>query len=301
MSASIATPVIAVMSPGDMGQSVGTRLRHKGVRVITALEGRSQRTIDLALDAGIENVTDDLTLVETADILLSIVAPAEAEALAARLAPAIDQARSDLLYVDCNAVAPETALRIESVIKGAGGRFVDAGIIGPPPRQDSSATRFYVSGGDANELLRLNDYGLDIRAIGDGIGEASALKMCYAALNKGAIALMTGVAVMAERLGVAPALADEMALSQEAVLRRMHMQIPGMVPKAHRWIGEMEEIAKTFSSAALTPLIFEGIADVYRDVADKPIAATSPEAWREAGKSFDEVVAALASRENNLP
>ncbi|MEM8949073.1 MAG: DUF1932 domain-containing protein [Pseudomonadota bacterium] len=296
MSASIAVPVVAVMSPGDMGQSVGARLRHKGVRVITTLEGRSQRTVDLASAAGIENVLDDVTLVETADILLSIVAPAEAERLAARLAPAIDQAGSDLVYVDCNAIAPETALRIERLIKDAGGRFVDAGIIGPPPRQDNSATRFYVSGGDANEVLKLNDYGLDIRAIGDDVGEASALKMCYAALNKGTIALMTGVAVMAQRLGVAPVFADELALSQEAVLRRMQVQIPGMVPKAHRWIGEMEEIAQTFGSAALTPLIFEGIADVYRDVADKPIAETSPEAWREAGKSYDEVVAALASK-----
>lgn len=297
MSASDAKPVVAVMSPGDMGQSVGMRLQHNGVRVITVLEGRSQRTKDLASSAEIENVPDDLKLVEDADILLSIVAPAEAEALAARLAAAIDRSGHDLVYVDCNAVAPETALRIEGVITQAGGHFVDAGIIGPPPRQDSSATRFYLSGDHADDLLKLNDYGLDMRVIGDRIGEASALKMCYAALNKGTIALMTGVAVMAERLGVAPALADELSLSQETVARRMHQQIPGMVPKAHRWIGEMEEIARTFSSAALTPLIFEGIADVYRNVADKPIGSISPEAWREAGVSYEDVVAALATVE----
>ncbi len=297
MTASNAAPIIALMSPGDMGHSVGVRLRRSGIRVITALAGRSQRTMDLASAAGIENVADDAAMVETADMLLSIVAPAEAEALAERLAPAIDRAGSDLVYVDCNAVAPETTLRIAKVVQEAGARFVDAGIIGPPPRKDSSATRFYASGPHAEELARLNAFGLDIRVISDCIGDASAQKMCYAALNKGTIALMTGVAVMAERLGIADALGDELALSQEATLRRMHQQIPGMVPKAHRWIGEMEEISKTFGSADLTPAVFEGIADIYRHVAGKPIASTSPEVWREVGKSYGEIVTALSSDE----
>lgn len=297
MNASNTPPIVALMSPGDMGQSVGIRLRHSGVRVITALEGRSQRTVDLASAAGFENVVDDVTLVETADILLSIVAPAEAEALAGRLAPAIDQAGSDLVYVDCNAVAPETACRIAGVVQDAGARFVDAGIIGPPPRADSSATRFYASGGDAEAMARLNAFGLDVRVISGRIGDASAQKMCYAALNKGTIALMTGVAVMAERLGVGDVFDDELAVSQEATRRRMRQQIPGMVPKAHRWIGEMEEIAKTFGSADLSPAIFEGIADIYRHVAGKPIASTSPEVWREAGKSYGEVVTALSADE----
>jgi hypothetical protein len=118
--------------------------------------------------------------------------------------------------------------------------------------------------------------------------------MCYAALNKGTVALMTGVSVMAARLGVAGAFADELAQSQEATRARMHRQVPAMVPKAHRWIGEMEEIAKTFRQADLTPDVFLGIADIYRLVAGNPIAETSPEAWSRAGKSYEEVVAALA-------
>ncbi|MEZ5934610.1 MAG: DUF1932 domain-containing protein [Alphaproteobacteria bacterium] len=289
-----AAPIVALMSPGDMGHSVGALLKRHGAGVITSLEGRSARTAALAKAAGIEDAGSDATMVETADILLSIVAPAEAEALAGRLAPAIAEVGSRLIYVDCNAVAPDTAKRIGAVIEDAGGRFVDAGIVGPPPREDSSATRFYLSGRDAEDVTRLNDYGLDLRVINDRIGAASAHKMCYAALNKGTIALMTGVSVMAERLGVAKAFADELALSQEATCGRMHRQVPGMVPKAHRWIGEMEEIAKTFQQADLTPAVFQGIADLYRLVAKNPVADTSPEAWSREGKSYEEVIAALA-------
>lgn len=294
MPASSSKPTVAIMSPGDMGHSVGALLKRHGARVITALEGRSRRTADLAAKAGIEDAGSEAALVQAADILLSIVAPAEAEALAVRLAPVIDEAKGGLIYVDCNAVAPETVQRIADRIEGAGGRFVDGGIVGPPPRPDSRATRLYVSGRAADEVTRLNDSGLDVRAIGREVGDASALKMCYAALNKGTIALMTGVSVMAERLGVTEAFGAELALSQEAVLGRMRQQVPGMVPKAHRWIGEMEEISRTFAAADLAPEIFKGIADVYRLVATHPLGATSPEAWRDAGKSYEEVVSALS-------
>ena len=296
MAPSSSPPTVAIMSPGDMGHHVGALLGRHGVRVITALDGRSTRTKALAAEAGIEDVGDDATLVDAADLLLSIIAPAGAEALATRFVPALEATSGDLVYVDCNAVAPATSARIGAVIEQAGARFVDAGIVGPPPKADSSATRFYASGAAADRLAELNAFGLDVRTIGTQIGDASALKMCYAALNKGTIALMAGVSVMASRLGVDQAFDDEMRTSQEAVRHRMHQQVPGMVPKAHRWIGEMEEIAKTFESTDLTPEIFRGIADLYRFVAARPIAETSPESWREMSLSFDQVTAALASR-----
>ncbi|MGI9507863.1 MAG: DUF1932 domain-containing protein [Geminicoccaceae bacterium] len=296
MSEQLSAPTVALMSPGDMGEAVGRLLRQHGVRVISALHGRSPRTRALAAEAGIEEVTDDVEMIKTADILLSIVAPAEAEGLARRLALAIEQAGGDILYADCNAIAPTTVQRLAAVIEPTGAHFVDGGIIGPPPRPDSRATRLYVSGPKAARLAVLSGFGLDVRAIGDQVGDASAIKMCYAALNKGTIALMTGVSVMAERLGVSEPFGKELALSQEAVLGRMHRQVPGMVPKAHRWIGEMEEIAETFDKVDLTPAVFEGIADIYRLVAEKPIASASPEDWRKLDPGYQKVIEALSAK-----
>jgi 3-hydroxyisobutyrate dehydrogenase-like beta-hydroxyacid dehydrogenase len=291
------TPTVAVMSPGDMGSAVGALLRRNGARVVAVLEGRSPRTIDLAAAAGVEAIADDETMAREADVILSIVAPAKAEALAERLAKAIRSASETALYVDCNAVAPATAERIGALIEAAGGEFVDAGIIGPPPREDSRATRFYASGALAERLATLNAFGLDVRPIGDRVGDASALKMCYAALNKGTIALMTGVSVMARRLGVAAPLEAELSLSQQAALDRMRAQVPAMTPKAHRWIGEMEEIAKTFESVDLTPAFFDAAAEIYKLTAASPVAKISPEEWRAAQTSYDEVVTSLSARE----
>jgi 3-hydroxyisobutyrate dehydrogenase-like beta-hydroxyacid dehydrogenase len=288
------TPTVAVMSPGDMGHAVAAILREGGLRVITRLDGRSERTRALSARAGLEEVADDATLVREADILLAILVPAQAMALGERIAAAVRTSAADLAYVECNAIAPQTTRQIGEVLEAAGARFVDAGIIGPPPKPRAASTRFYASGRDAAEFARLSDFGLDVRVVGDQAGQASAVKMCYAALTKGTTALMTELAVAAERLGVGAALREEFAHSQGAMLERMGRAVPDMVPKAHRWVGEMQEIARTFSACGLSPSTFEGAAAIYALVADTPLGRTSPEVWRSNPRRFEEVVTLLA-------
>ncbi|MGH6901741.1 MAG: DUF1932 domain-containing protein [Geminicoccaceae bacterium] len=287
-------PTVAIMSPGDMGHAVASVLGQGGLRVITRLDGRSARTRALAARAGLEEVADDAALVSEADLLLAILVPAQAMALAERIAAALAASAADLLYVECNAIAPQTTRRIDEVVEAAGARFVDAGIVGPPPKPGASATRFYASGKDAAVFAQLCDFGLDVRVVGERPGDASALKMCYAALTKGTTALMTELAIAAERLGVGAALRAEFALSQPAMLERMHRAVPAMVPKAHRWVGEMREIAKTFEACGLTPLTFEGAAAIYADVAATPLGGTSPEDWRREARRLEDIVSALA-------
>jgi 3-hydroxyisobutyrate dehydrogenase-like beta-hydroxyacid dehydrogenase len=288
-------PTIAIMSPGDMGHAVAAVLRERGLRVLSRLDGRSARTRALAGRAGIEEVADDAALVR-ADILLAILVPAEAVALAERIARALAASGARPLYVDCNAIAPETARQVAAIVEGAGARFVDAGIIGPPPRPGASSTRFYASGPEAAAFTRLGEFGLDVRVIGDQPGQASALKMCYAALTKGTTALMTELGVAAARLGVGDALYAEFAHSQPAMLERMRRAVPEMVPKAHRWVGEMAEIARTFDACGLTPRIFQGAAKLYAMVAATDLGRTPPEEWRRQGAAFDDVVRELARR-----
>jgi 3-hydroxyisobutyrate dehydrogenase-like beta-hydroxyacid dehydrogenase len=281
------------MSPGDMGHAVAAMLRAHGLRVITCLSGRSARTRSLAEKAGIEEVVDDDALVREADLLLSILVPAEAESLARRIAAALERTGAKLLYVDCNAIAPETARRIGQLVEAAGARFVDAGIIGPPPKT-GTRTPFYASGVHAKSFAALRDFGLDVRPIGERPGDASAVKMCYAALTKGTTALMTELSVAAERLGVSAVLRQEFAESQQAAAERMAGGVPAMVPKAHRWVGEMEEIAKTFEDCGLTPKTYLGAAEIYDFVARTSLGKISPEQWRDEGRSFEQIVALLA-------
>jgi 3-hydroxyisobutyrate dehydrogenase-like beta-hydroxyacid dehydrogenase len=287
-------PTVAILSIGEMGSGIGALLARGGLRVITSLEGRSPRTRRLAAAAGIEDVASDAALAAAADLVLSVIVPSEAEALARRLAPALAGTAAPPVVVDCNAIAPETTKAVGSLIEATGARFVDGGIIGPPPGADSSRTRLYVSGPAAEAALALCEAGLDVRTVGDRVGDASALKMCYAALNKGTAALMLQLLVAAERLGVADALRTELGLSQGAQLERMGRLVPDAVPKAFRWVGEMDEIARTFEAVGITGRSFEGAARTFGAVAATELGKLRVESFRERDLRIEALVSELA-------
>ena len=283
---------VGIMSPGEMGQAIGAVFRQHGLAVLAALDERSARTRELAAEAGIEDVGTIERLVEHADVILSVLVPAQAVAAAERVATALRSTGGTVLYADCNAIAPRTTETVGKIIVAAGGRFVDASIIGPPPRK-SGATRIYASGRDAADFERLSAHGLDIRVLGDVVGQASGIKMCYAALTKGLTALATELLVSAERLGLAEPLRAELTGSQGTLYEWIGKSLPSMPPKAHRWIGEMEEIAATFEHLGLTPQILEGAADIYRWVADTSLGHETPED-RDRDRKLEAVIAALA-------
>lgn len=285
---------IGILSPGDMGHTVGDVLRQNGARVITCLEGRSARTRALAEKAGIIDVPTYRQLVTESDLVLSIMVPAQAMSAAAAVADALRGTDTPLTYADCNAIAPQTVRTLGEVLTSAGGTFVDASIIGPPPRT-AGATRFYASGLELETFLVLNRYGLDVRPLGDEIGLASAMKMCYASLTKGLTALCTELLTAAEVLGVSDALTAEFRLSQSALFERMEKGLPSMPPKAKRWIGEMDEISATFEHVGLTPKILAGAADMYRLVGETHLANLPPEA-RDRFPTLAELIAILAGQ-----
>lgn len=274
------TTTVAVLSPGDMGHSIGAWLRQHGARVLTCVVGRSARTQALAAEASLECVPALEDLVREADIVLSVLVPAQASTLATNVTAAIGRegtARGrDLLYVDCNAIAPATVREIATIIDTAGAQFADAGIIGSPPRQPGT-TRFYTSGPGANQFATLREYDLDVRVLPGPVGQASGFKMCYAALTKGFQALGTELLLAAELYGFADELAAEQRESVPELRQQLERSLPAYPPKAHRWVGEMEEIAKSFADLGLTPRILAGAADLFQFVASTPPGQETPE------------------------
>ena len=198
-----------------MGAAVAARLTENGVRVVTSLEGRSAASAKRAAAAGMTPVSE--AEIAGADFVLSIVPPGEAQPLAERLKPALQAANRKPVYVDCNAVSPRDRRKASPRRSPRPTRpFVDGGIIGGPPRAGYNGPSIYVSGPDSGRVETLNQYGLRIRGMGGTVGDASALKMSYAGLTKGLIALGTAMVLAAERAGVGDALRAELAESQVA-------------------------------------------------------------------------------------
>ena len=283
---------IGILSPGDMGHGVGRALREcNGLRVVTDLSGRSDRTRGLAQAAGFEDMGSLDAVVAASDLVLSIMPPAAAEDFAAGIAPLIGA--EGPVFADMNAVAPETVRRIAARFPAE--RFVDGGIVGPSPK-GPTPTRFYVSGAPAAAMEALASERIAVRPLGPEIGRASAQKMLYSALNKGYWALQAAVLTAAERAGLTEELRAELAFSQPAVLARMEERIGLLPADAHRFHPEMAEVAAFFMSLGMTPGFHKGAEDLFRLLARTPLAEETKETWdrdrplRESVRIFAEAV-----------
>lgn len=284
---------IGIVSPGDMGQAVARSLMESGLTVHTALEGRSARTHALALEAGLNDCGSMRSLVENCDMLLSVLNPAAAAENAQAVAAAMRETGHRPVFVDCNAIAPQTMCDINGIIRSAGAECIDAGIIGPPPRGKASM-RLYASGPQAGLAMQLANPRVIVRVVSDRIGDASAVKMCYASYSKAAVALGVEMLMAAQRLGVHEVLEQELlgsaADNRDWILKRT----PSMPPKAYRWVPEMLEIARTFEGVGLTPRMLLGAADLYEMIAQTPLGRESPEQARAMSRDSLTVIRQLA-------
>lgn len=257
---------ITIIAQGTMGSGVGKRLSDLGHDVHTVLAGRSAASVERARAAGMKDVP--MSQAAYCDLFLSILPPSEAEALARQIAPLLRKAARKPIYVDCNAISPDTMRSVASIIAEAGGDVVDIGIIGGPPKGDASPA-IYASGSSAAKVRGMIGPGLDIRVLDGPVGAASALKMCYAGLTKGFQALGISMLDAAVKAGAGDALMAQLAESQPDFLAYFTRNVPAAFPKAYRFVGEMEEIS-AFLAAGGNPgaaAIYAGMARLYEGTA----------------------------------
>ena len=283
---------VGLMTPGDMGQAVAMQIKAKGFTVCTALDQRSERSRALARAAGLTDVGTVARLVAECDVVLSVMNPGAALDFARVAADALRASGRPTLIVDCNAIAPDTVHEIAGMVERAGGRFLDGGIIGPPPR-GKAKTNLYVSGPGAADLEALAGPQLVVHVVSEHIADASALKMCYGALNKGTQALWLEVLIAAQRLGVDALLEEQLRKSRADLYDWALGQFPILPPKAYRWVPEMLEISKTLGAAGITPKVFQGAADIYQFVAGTALGKETPET-RDKTRGGKDIVRLLA-------
>jgi 3-hydroxyisobutyrate dehydrogenase-like beta-hydroxyacid dehydrogenase len=255
-------PIVAIVAQGTMGAGLAARLTARGVQVLTSLLGRSAESRARAEAAGMRAV--DVQGLMDSQFLLSILPPASALPFAQSLAPTLRSAAQRPVFVDCNAVSPKTLQSIADSLGDTGVRFVDVGIIGLPPREDYAGPCLYAAGAGAGELTVLNEYGLNVRCLEGPIGTASALKMAYAGITKGLIAVASSMIINAERAGVADALKRELASSAPALLASLSRGVPDMLPKAYRWVAEMQQIQDFAGSDSAARALYEGAEHLYQ-------------------------------------
>jgi 3-hydroxyisobutyrate dehydrogenase-like beta-hydroxyacid dehydrogenase len=283
---------IGIVSPGAMGSAVGAAYAAGGARVVATLAGRSARTRGLAESAGLELLPDLDEVVRHADVVVSIVPPEHALAVAGDIGAAARRADADPLVADLNAIAPATARELALRLAGSGLDVVDGSISGGPPSAGGS-TRIYLSGARAAELAGLPAPGIDARIVGGGVGLASAVKMSTASIYKGTNGLLAHALLSARANGVLDHVLDDLRDGFPELADGAARSLARSATKAHRYVGEMEEIAATQAEAGLPRELFDGLAAVYAALATTPLGRESPESIA-ADIGLDEVLAALS-------
>jgi len=274
-----------------MGSAIGRVLAEGGSRVVATAAERSDRTRRLA--AGLELLPTLRDVVATSEIVLSVVPPDAARAVADALATAARESGAQSLVADLNAVSPATAAEIASVLTDAGLEAVDGSISGPPPRRPAT-TVVYLSGAAAARVADLPSPGLELRIVGPEIGTASAIKMSTASFYKGQTALLAQALRTARANGVLEFVLDDLRRSNPELVRDAPRMLQSIAAKSDRYVPEMLEISKTQEAVGLTPDLFGAYATIYAALSGSEAARLTPEEADPAA-SLDDVLASLDS------
>jgi len=254
-----AEPTIGLLHPGEMGAALAMQLRRERP-ILWASAGRSIATAERAELAGLRDAATVAELTESCDVIFSVCPPHAALAVAGSVAGLGFTG----IYVDANAVSPQTARQIASVIEEGGGTYVDGGIVGPPPR-DGVPTRLYLSGSEASAVTGIfRDTVVQARTVSDEPGSASAVKMAYSAWSKGAAALLLAIRALARAEDIEATLLEEWLESAPELPERSRRAAVSAGRKGWRFAGEMDEIASTFAAAGLPGGFHEAAAEIYR-------------------------------------
>ena len=237
-----------------MGAAIGSVLRQRGTEVLWASDGRSAETEARAARAGLCDVGGIDELARRSDVLLSVCPPHAAADVAA------SAGAFDGVYVDANAVSPTTVRAIAAMLP----HFVDGGIVGGPPTLETGP-RLYLAGADAQRVaVLLEGTPVGTRVLSSRPGDASAVKMVYAAWTKGTAALLLAIRQTARAEGVEEALLAEWRESLPQLESRLDAAARSAERKGWRWVGEMEEIAATFAAAGQPDGFHRAAAEVFR-------------------------------------
>ena len=263
---------IGIVSPGAMGSALGRAWVAGGARVVATVEGRSERTRGLA--HGLELLPSLGEVVAASDVVVSVCPPAASTAVLDDVIAAAGGARP--LLADLNAVSPDTMAALDERARGAGFSLVDGSISGGPPRPGGD-TMVYLSGARADVLASLQADGIRTRVVGGDVGTASAVKMCTASVYKGTTAIWAQALQTAHALGVLDVVLADLAEEYPDQVATAARRIGVATSKAHRFVGEMEQIAATQAAAGASGELFSAMAAVYRRLSATDLAALPPE------------------------
>jgi 3-hydroxyisobutyrate dehydrogenase-like beta-hydroxyacid dehydrogenase len=276
---------IGIMSIGEMGFHWAKLLKSHGVDVLTYDKDRGEVSRKRGENAGAKSLASMEELVTEAELIVSIVVPSAATRVAANVADAATKAgRTDLLFLDANAISPMTADEIARTLKPAGVNFIDGCIIGSASRM-GKGTIVYVSGPDAARMTALESFKIPIKVLGSNTNQASAFKVVYAGLTKGLQGLFSELFMGARRFGLLDEVRAQYEESFPGLIDKVAPSIVGLRIHAGRRAEEMDELTRTFNHHGLNSFMAPAVQKVLESIAALDTGKASDDGARQGDLS----------------
>jgi 3-hydroxyisobutyrate dehydrogenase-like beta-hydroxyacid dehydrogenase len=262
---------IGLVGYGEVGRILAEDLRKQDLKVAAydiKLGGGQQISLREHADRiGVSLAGSHAELAGSVDFIVSAVTASLAVAVARDCAPAI---RQGSWFLDVNSASPGAKQRAATLIDAAGGRYVEGAVMTSVPPYRIKVP-LLLGGVGARELAPLLvGLGFDAKAASDGLGIASAVKMCRSIVIKGMEAMVIESFTTARAYGVEDALLASLAETFPGINweKQGAYFFQRVIEHGRRRAEEVREVAETVREAGLTPWSAQGTAERQAWVAD---------------------------------
>jgi 3-hydroxyisobutyrate dehydrogenase-like beta-hydroxyacid dehydrogenase len=176
---------VGIIGYGEVGRSLARAFVTAGFLVIAYDAVWPERAADP--DPGVTAAADNAEVAASCRVLFVCTAASAIERVAAQLAGHL---ADDALVIDLASATAESKIRARDLLGPAADAYLDIAL-SSPPLHDGLGARMYASGPRSAELIAwAGDHGMDVRYLGDRVGQATQLKILRATLTKGLEAIL---------------------------------------------------------------------------------------------------------------
>lgn len=256
---------VCLLGFGEVGQRLAPALLAAGVqlraydKLFTYSSSAPSRAAQKFPDIAFASTAPEA--VQTAQLVISAVTSGQNVAAAKSV---IRGLTPGTWLLDLNSVSPHNKQQVASIVEAAGGRYVEAAVMGPVAPQ-GIASPILLGGPQAQAFLP------EIQALGftgasfyhAELGRASACKMCRSVLIKGLESLFTESLLTAYHYGVEDGVINSLDNLMPGVDWQKHA--PYMISRSlehgQRRAEEMREAATTVTQAGIVPRMANACAE----------------------------------------
>ena len=232
--------IIGLIGFGKVSQNLVKLIRSDEISFITSKENRSESTIEAIDRFDVEALPTFEDVAMSSDILISANSPKTALDVARKYG-----SYAGGIYLDLNNISRQTALDIWGHVEN----FVDGAIIG---KIDSDNPTMLLSGRLADKLLFLNEF-LDVRIIGEEIGDAATLKLLRSTYTKTLSAILIESYQIAMDYNLEKEFFEVIAITEGDDFKDKSLsRIKNTLSNSRRKSEELEEMISCFGDEELT-------------------------------------------------